>query len=392
MNKRIYLDHGATTPIRSEVFEEMTPYLQGNFGNPSSIHSFGRDARKAVEDAREQVGQAIGAYSDEILFTSGGTEADNLAIQGVAEKLKDKGKHIITSQIEHHAVLDTCEAMEKKGYEVTYLPVDNNGLLDPNNLKEAIRKDTILITIMHANNEVGTIQPIAELAKIAKEHDIVFHSDAVQTVGSIPVNVDELAVDLLSLSAHKMYGPKGIGALYIRKGTKLDKIFHGGAQERKIRPGTENVAGIVGLGKAISLAVSELELKSKKITALRDRLIKELTSIEDTQLNGHPEKRLPGNVNVSFEYIEGESLLLNLDMKGIAASSGSACTSGSLDPSHVLMAMGLSHQTAHGSLRLTLGKDNTEEEIEYVLEAIPEVINRLREMSSLWKGKEANYS
>lgn len=392
MTDKIYLDHGATTPMRREVFEEMTPYLQNVFGNPSSIHGFGREARKAVDEARDRVAKAINAESQEIIFTSGGTEADNIAIQGTAEKLANKGNHIITSQIEHHAVLDTCEAMEKKGYEVTYLPVDEYGLVSTEDLRSAIRENTILITIMHGNNEVGTIQPIQEFAEIAHKHNIVFHTDAVQTVGNVPIDVKELGMDMLSLSAHKIYGPKGIGALYVKKGTKLQRIMHGGAQERKIRPGTENMSGIVGLGKAIELATEELDTKSAQIQQLRDKLIAGLTEIEDSRLNGHPEQRLPNNVNVSFEYIEGESLLLNLDMKGIAASSGSACTSGSLDPSHVLMAMGLSHQTAHGSLRLTLGRDNTEEEIDYVIKTIPEIVNRLREMSSIWKGKEANYS
>ncbi len=392
MTDNIYLDHGATTPIRPEVFEEMSPYLQNLFGNPSSIHSFGREARKAVDEARERVANAINAKPDEMIFTSGGTEADNIAIQGTAEKLADKGNHIITSQIEHHAVLDTCEELEKKGYEVTYLPVDEYGLVSPENLQAALRDDTILVTIMHGNNEVGTIQPIKELAEIAHEKNIAFHTDAVQTVGNIPVDVKELDIDMLALSAHKFYGPKGIGVLYVKKGTKLSRIMHGGAQERKIRPGTENMPGIIGLGKAIELAVEEVETKSFQIQKLRDKLIAGLLEIEDSRLNGHPKHRLPNNVNISFEYIEGESLLLNLDMKGIAASSGSACTSGSLDPSHVLMAMGLSHQTAHGSLRLTLGRDNTEEEIDYVIETIPEIVNRLREMSSIWKGKEVNYS
>ncbi|ACB83900.1 cysteine desulfurase NifS [Natranaerobius thermophilus] len=391
MNK-IYLDHGATTPMREEVFETMKPYLQDNFGNPSSIHSFGREVRKAVDEAREQVANAINAQPEEIIFTSGGTESDNLAIQGVIEKIGDKGNHIITTQIEHHAVLDTCEAMEEKGYKVTYLPVDKYGLVNPKDLQEAINEDTVLITIMHGNNEVGTIQPIKELAEIAKDNDVYFHTDAVQTVGNIPIDVQDLGIDMLTLSAHKFYGPKGIGALYIKKGTKLQRVVHGGAQERKIRPGTENVPGIVGLGKAIELATEELDTKGKHIQKLRDKLIEGLSKVEDSRLNGHPERRLPNNVNMSFEYIEGESLLLNLDMKGIAASSGSACTSGSLDPSHVLMAMGLSHQTAHGSLRLTLGRDNTEEEIDYVIEAVPEIVNRLRDMSSIWKGKEANYS
>ena len=389
MTRKVYLDHGATTPVRSEVFEAMSPYLQNVYGNPSSIHAFGREGRKAIDDARDKVAEAIGAKPEEIYFTSGGTEADNIAIQGVTKKLRNKGQHIITSQVEHHAVLDTCEELEKEGFKVTYLPVDEHGMISPESLRNAIREDTILVTIMHANNEIGTIQPIQELAAISKEKGVLFHTDAVQTVGNMPVNVNELGVDLLALSAHKFNGPKGIGVLYVRKGTKVTRIIHGGAQEKKIRPGTENVAGIVGLGEAISLAVAEMSDTQAQTTRLRDKLIAGLTEIEDTRLNGHPEQRLPGNVNVSFQYIEGESMLLNLDMKGIAASSGSACTSGSLDPSHVLMAIGLDHQTAHGSLRLTLGHGNTEEDIDYVLKAIPEIVNKLRDMSSLWKGKEA---
>lgn len=386
--KSVYFDHGATTPMREEVLEAMLPFLKDKFGNPSSLHSFGREAKKHIDDAREKVASAIGAHPEEIIFTSGGTEADNLAIQGTVARLKDKGNHIITSQIEHHAVLDTCEAMEKQGYKVTYLPVDEYAMIDPNDLKEAITDDTILITIMHANNEVGTIQPIKEMAKIAKENNIPFHTDTVQTVGSYPVDVRELGVDMLSLSGHKLNGPKGVGALYIRKGSKIKKILHGGAQERKIRPGTENLPGIIGLGEATKLAVLELDKKIKETTYLRDKLIEGLSKIEYTRLNGHPTERLPGNANVSIEYVEGESLLLNLDMKGIAASSGSACTSGSLEPSHVLKAMGLDHQSAHGSLRFTIGRGNTEEDIDYLLDVIPEIVERLRSMSSIWSGKE----
>ena len=385
--KSVYLDHGATTPMREEVLEAMLPFLKDKFGNPSSLHSFGRESRKYIDDAREKVATAIGAHPEEIIFTSGGTEADNIAIQGTAKRLKNKGNHIITTQIEHHAVLDTCEAMEEKGFEVTYLPVDEYAMVNPEDLKEAIKDDTILVTIMHANNEVGTIQPIKELVKIAKEKNVTFHTDAVQTVGNYPVNVRDLGVDMLSLSGHKFNGPKGIGALYIKKGSKVKKIMHGGAQERKIRPGTEHLPGIVGLGEAIELATGEVDKKVKETTYLRDKLMNGLTRIEYTRLNGHSTERLPGNVNVSIEYVEGESLLLNLDMKGVAASSGSACTSGSLEPSHVLKAMGLDHQSAHGSLRFTIGRGNAEEDIDYVLDVIPEIVERLRSMSSVWRGQ-----
>ncbi len=388
MMRKVYLDHGATTPMREEVFEAMEPFLKDNFGNPSSLHSFGREVRKNVDNAREKVAKALGASPNEIFFTSGGTEADNLAIQGVARRLKDKGNHVITSQIEHHAALDTCKALEKEGFELTYLPVDEYGLLNPSDLEEAITDNTILVSIMHSNNEVGTVQPIKELSKIARGKNIFFHTDAVQSVGNYPLDVRDLEVDLLSLSGHKLNGPKGIGALYVKKGTKISRILHGGAQEKKLRPGTENVPAIVGLGEAIELAVNEVDKKVEYNTYLRDKLIDGLMKIEYTRLNGHPNKRLAGNVNVSIEYVEGESLLLNLDMKGIAASSGSACTSGSLEPSHVLIAMGLDHQSAHGSLRFTIGRGNTEEDIDYVLDVMPEIVTRLREMSSIWQGKE----
>lgn len=385
---RIYLDHGATTPLAKEVLEEMMPYLTDKFGNPSSIHSFGREARKAIEDAREKVAKAINADPGEIIFTGGGTEADNLAIKGIARGYRHKGNHIITSAVEHHAVLDACLALQKEGFEVTILPVDEYGMVSVEDVKKAITDKTILITIMHANNEVGTIQPIAEIGEIAKEKGIYFHTDAVQTVGKIPVDVKELKVDLLSLSAHKIYGPKGVGALYVRKGLKLEPLANGGGQERKRRPGTENVAGIVGLGKAIELAVAEMPREAERLIKLRDKLIKGvLEKIPYVKLNGHPQERLPHNANFSVEYIEGESMLLMLDMKGIAASSGSACTSGSLDPSHVLLAMGIPHEVAHGSLRLTLGKDNTEEQIDYVLEVLPGIVERLREMSPLYNQK-----
>ncbi|MBM7582284.1 cysteine desulfurase [Caldicoprobacter guelmensis] len=385
MQRRIYMDHAATTYTKQEVLDEMLPYFKEVYGNPSSVHSFGREARKAVDLARERTAAALNALPEEIYFTSGGTEADNWAIKGVAWANKDKGNHIITTSIEHHAVLHTCQYLEKMGFEVTYLPVDSYGLVYPEQVKEAITDKTILISVMFANNEIGTIEPIKEIGQIAREYGVYFHTDAVQAIGQIPVDVKEMNIDLLSLSAHKFYGPKGVGALYVRKGVKLHSFIHGGAQERNRRAGTENLPGIVGLGKAIELAVSNLEESSKRLTAMRDRLISGvLNTVENVRLNGHPTKRLPGNANFSFEFIEGESLLLSLDMKGIAASSGSACTSGSLDPSHVLLAIGLPHEIAHGSLRLTLGDDNTDEDIDYVLEVLPGIVQRLREMSPLF--------
>jgi len=389
MGKRIYVDHAATTPIRSEVLEEMMPYLTERFGNPSSIYSYGREAKKAIEEAREKVAKAIGADPLEIYFTGSGTEADNWAIIGTAFANRNKGNHIITSSVEHHAVLHTCEYLEKQGFSVTYLPVDEFGMVKLETLKKSINDRTILVTIMHANNEIGTIQPIKEIGEFLKEKDITFHTDAVQTVGKIPVNVKDLKVDMLSLSAHKIYGPKGIGALYIRKGIKIHPYIHGGAQERKRRAGTENVAGIVGLGKAIELAISNMEGQREYLTSLRDKLIKGIQEkIPYVRINGHPTQRLPHNVNMCFEFIEGESLLLNLDMKGICASSGSACTSGSLEPSHVLLAIGLPHEIAHGSLRLTLGKDNTQEDVDYILEVLPQIVNKLRDMSPLFNQRK----
>jgi len=386
MERIIYFDHAATTPVKPEVLETMLPFFTEKFGNPSTIYSYGRESKKYIEDARDKVAKALGAQSKEIFFTGSGTEADNWAIKGVAYANRKKGNHIITSAIEHHAVLHACNFLEKEGFEVTYLPVDKDGLIDPEQVREAIRPETILISIMYANNEIGTIQPISEIGKIAKEKGIIFHTDAVQAVGSINVNVDDLNVDLLSLSAHKFYGPKGVGALYVRRGTKITSFLHGGAQERGRRASTENVPGIIGLGKAIELATSNLEENTKYVKRLRDRIIEEvLNTIPYVRLNGHREKRLPGNVNFSFEFIEGESLLLMLDMRGIAASSGSACTSGSLDPSHVLLAIGLPHEIAHGSLRITLGPDNTDEEIDYFLSILPEIVGRLREMSPLYE-------
>lgn len=380
----IYLDHAATTSLRPEVLEAMLPYLTQEFGNASSVYGWGRRAHQALDRSRDTVGRLLGARSEEIIFTSGGSEADNLAIKGVAWAYQTKGKHIITSAIEHHAVLDTVLWLEQKGFEVTILPVDGEGFVNPQDVQNALRSDTILVSIMHANNEVGTIQPIEEIGAIVREHGALFHTDAVQTAGILDLNVEELKVDLLSLSAHKFYGPKGVGALYVRKGARLDPLIHGGAQEKRRRAGTENVAGIVGLAKAFELAQEEREEATWHLVRLRDQLLQGLQAIPHTKVNGSLKQRLPNNVNVCFQFIEGESLLLNLDLKGIAASSGSACTSGSLDPSHVLLAMGLSHEIAHGSLRLTLGRENTEEQIGYVLREIPDIVERLRAMSPLY--------
>jgi len=384
--RRIYLDHAATTKPRPEVVEAMLPLLTDNYGNPSSIYSLGREAKRAVEEAREQVAAVLGAKPEEIYFTSGGSEADNLALQGVAWANERKGKHIITSSIEHHAVYDTCKFLQKRGFEITFVGVDHYGRVNPQEVAEAIREDTILISIMHANNEVGTIQPIAEIGEIARSRGVLFHTDAVQTVGAIPVNVNDLNCDLLSLSAHKFYGPKGVGVLYARKGTRFVPHIYGGAQERGRRAGTENTAGFVGLAKAITLAEEERERVQPRIKELRDRLRDGiLARVDEVILTGHPEERLPNNLSLCFRYVEGEALLLNLDLQGIAASSGSACTSGSLEPSHVLLAMGLEHEIAHGSLRLTLGRENTAEEIDYVVEAVATAVEKLREMSPLYE-------
>lgn len=383
--RRVYFDHSATTPIRSEVAEEMQKNLTDYFGNPTSLHFFGRVVRKALEEAREKVANSIGAKPEEIVFTSGGTEADNMAIHGVAMSNKNRGNHIITSSIEHHAVLNTVKALGKQGFTVTILPVDKYGMVSVDDLANAITDKTVLISIMHASNEVGTIQPIHELATLAHEKGIIFHTDAVQSMGKIPVNVDDLGVDLLTISAHKIYGPKGVGALYIRKGTRWrQSLFHGGAQERLRRAGTENVPGIIALGKACELIVEDLENESANLAGLRDKLIKEiLDNITHTRLTGHPTMRLPNHASFCFEFIEGESMLLSMDMKGVAASSGSACTSGSLEPSHVLLAMGIPHELAHGSIRITLGRDNTEEDIDYFIEILPPIVERLRAMSPL---------
>jgi cysteine desulfurase len=384
--KRIYLDYAATTPTHPEVMKAMLPYFTESFGNPSSIHSYGQEAKDAVERARSKVAALIGAKGEEIVFTGSGTEADNFALKGVALSRQAKGNHIITSSIEHHAVLETCKFLEKQGFSITYLPVDGYGMVDPNNVKKAITKKTILISIMHANNECGTIEPLAEIGNIAREAEIYFHTDAVQTAGRIPLHVDNSNIDLISMSAHKLYGPKGVGALYIRKGTRISSFMHGGNQERGRRASTENVPGIVGFGKAAEIAEKEMLEEAQKLTALRDRLIEGiLTGIEYTQLNGHPVKRLPNNVNVSINYVEGESVLLNLDMDGICASTGSACSSEDLEPSHVLMAMGLTHLQAHTSVRFTLGKWTTEEEINKVLEVLPGIVSKLRAMSPLMK-------
>lgn len=382
-NMTIYMDNSATTPVRKEVVEEMIPYLTENFGNPSSVYDLGKTSKHAVEKARKRVAYAIGAEENEIYFTSGGTESDNWAIKGIAFANRNKGKHIITSSIEHHAVLHACKWLEGQGFEVTYLPVDKYGMVSPEDLKNAIRDDTILISIMLANNEIGTIQPVDEIGKIARENRIYFHTDAVQAIGHVPIDVQKMNIDLLSLSGHKFQGPKGCGALYIRKGTKIETLLHGGAQERKRRAGTENVPAIAGLGKAIELAVGEIGESDKTLLEMRERLIKDLLKIPKTHLNGHPIKRLANNVNVTFEYIEGESLLLLLNAKGVFASTGSACNSSSLEPSHVLTACGVPHEIVHGSLRLSLGKMNTQEDVNRILEVLPEIVQKLRNMSPL---------
>ncbi len=383
--KRIYMDNAATTRVTEPVAQAMLPYLTEVFGNPSSVHAFGRDARRALDNARAQVAAALNAKPNEIYFTGCGTESDNWAIRGTAYARRDKGNHIITTAIEHHAVLHTCEQLEKEGFKITYLPVDEEGLISLDDLKAAITPETILITVMTANNEIGTIQPIKEIGAIAKEHGIRFHTDAVQAIGSVRMDVKEMNIDMLSISGHKFHAPKGVGVLYIRNGVRLERLIQGGAQERTQRAGTENLASIVALGKAIELANANIEEHNAKLTAMRDRLIDGiLSTIPETRLNGHRTKRLPGNVNVSVRYIEGEALLLSLDLKGIAASSGSACTSGSLDPSHVLLAIGLPHEIAHGSLRLSLSEENTMEEVEYVITTLKEIVDRLRAMSPLY--------
>ena len=386
--QRVYLDYAATTPCDPEVIKAMEPYFFEKFGNASSIHSFGQEAKKAIEDSRQALASFLGAEPSEIVFTSGGTESNNFAIKGVVYALEKKGNHIITTAIEHHAVIEPCKFLDKRGFKVTYVPVDKYGLVSPEDIKRAITDKTILISVMHANNEIGTIQPVAEIGKIAKEKGIYFHTDAVQTLGHIPVNVDEMNVNLLSLSAHKFYGPKGVGALYIRKGTRIERFLHGGDQENGRRASTHNASGIVGLGKAIELCRDKMEKEAKFQISLRDKLIKEIPNkISEVSLNGHPTLRLPNNVNFSIKYIEGESILLNLDMLGIACSTGSACTSSSLEPSHVLLAIGLAHEIAHGSLRITLGRWTQESDISYLLENLPKIVEKLRAMSPLYEKK-----
>lgn len=386
MKKLIYLDNAATTKTAPEVVEAMLPYFSDHFGNPSSVYSLAAESKKAVTEAREIIAGALGAKAEEIYFTAGGSEADNWALKSAAECYQNKGKHIITTKIEHHAVLHTCEWLEKQGFEVTYLNVDENGVVKLEELKKAIRPDTILISVMFANNEIGTLEPIKEIGEIAREKGILFHTDAVQAFGQLPINVDEYYIDMLSSSGHKLNGPKGIGFLYIRKGLKLRSFIHGGAQERKRRAGTENVPGIVGFGKAVERAVSTMEERTKEERKLRDYLIdRVLKEIPYTRLNGHRTNRLPNNANFSFQFIEGESLLIMLDMEGICGSSGSACTSGSLDPSHVLLAIGLPHEIAHGSLRLTLNEEITREDLDFVVEQLKRIIERLRSMSPLYE-------
>ncbi|HHW75209.1 MAG TPA: cysteine desulfurase NifS [Firmicutes bacterium] len=382
----VYLDHGATSPLREEVLEAMLPFLKERYGNPSSLHSPGRVIRQAVEEAREKTALALGAEPDEIFFTSGGTESNNIAIRGAARARRSKG-HLITTSIEHHAVLDVCKGLAEDGFSVTYLPVDRYGLVSLEMVEKALRPDTFMISIMMANNEVGTIEPVAEIGALARERGVLFHTDAVQAVGQIPLDLRELKIDLLTLSAHKFNGPKGVGALYVRRGTPVAPLYDGGGQEKALRPGTENVPGIVGLARALELAVEELPEKTRHLLALRRRLIEGLLAMDDTVLNGHPTARLPGNVNVSFNYIEGEALLLGLDLEGIAASSGSACTAGSPEPSHVLLAMGLGHQLARGSLRLTLGRENSDACLDHLFSVLPPLVERLRKMSALYPGQ-----
>ncbi|MGG7144952.1 cysteine desulfurase NifS [Clostridium nigeriense] len=384
--KNVYMDYAATTFVKPEVLDEMMPFFTEKYGNPSSFYGISRETKMAIDNARGRVAKALNCDQNEVYFTGGGSEADNWAIKGIASAHRKKGNHIITTKIEHHAVLHTCEYLEKQGFEVTYLNVDKEGFIDLEELKNAITDKTILVSIMFANNEIGTIQPVKEIGEICRERKVLFHTDAVQAVGNIPIDVKDMNIDLLSLAGHKIYGPKGIGALYIRKGVRIDNLIHGGGQERARRAGTENTASIVGLGKAIELATDNLEEHNKRLTILRDKLIDGLLKVPHTRLNGpRGDKRLPGNSNITFEFIEGESILLSLDFEGVCASSGSACTSGSLDPSHVLLAIGLPHELAHGSLRLTLGDGSTEEDVNYVLEVVPPIIERLRNMSPLWE-------
>lgn len=385
MKRFVYADNAATTPVSQTVLSAMLPYYTEKYGNPSSLYAVGREAKKALEEARENVANHLGSLPNEIFFTSGGSEADNWAIKGVAHELAKKGKkHIITSKFEHHAVLHTTEALEKEGFEVTYLEVYENGIVKPEDVEKAIREDTALVTIMYANNEIGTIQPISEIGAICKKHGVLFHTDAVQAVGNVKINVKEENIDLLSLSGHKLHAPKGVGALYVRRGIRLPNLISGGAQERGKRAGTENVAGIVALSVAMDEAYANLDERNARLIRMRDRLIEGASKIERSRLNGDAVKRLPGNFNMCFEGIEGESLLLKLDFAGICASSGSACTSGSLDPSHVLLAIGLPHEIAHGSLRISFSDQNTEEDVDYILEVLPGIVSYLRDISPLW--------
>lgn len=387
MEKRfIYADNAATTKVSEPVLKAMMPYFTEQYGNASSIYELGRSAKKALETARETVAKSIGAEPSEIYFTSCGSESDNWAIRSVCERLAAKGKkHIITSVFEHHAILHTCQALEKNGFEVTYLPVYENGIVKPEDVKNAIREDTAIVTIMYANNEIGTIQPVEEIAAICREKGVIFHTDAVQAVGHVKIDVHAQGIDMLSISGHKIHAQKGVGALYVRKGIPMTNLIYGGAQERNKRAGTENLPAIVGFAKAMELANTDIEERGRKTAVLRDRLIEGILKLPHTRLNGDREKRLPGTVNISIEGVEGESLLLMLDMNGICASSGSACTSGSLDPSHVLLALGLKHEVAHGSLRLSINEDTTDEDVDYILEVVPKVVNRLRDMSPLWE-------
>jgi len=379
--KRIYLDHAATTPVDPKVMQAMKPFFNKKYGNASTLYRLGQEAKQALDHARSQVANVLQAKSDEIIFTSGGTESDNFALKGIAFANRNKGKHIITTQIEHHAILEPCNWLEKQGFEITYLPVDRYGLVDLNRLEDAIRKDTLLVSIMFANNEIGTIEPIEDVGKLCREHDVYFHTDAVQAIGKVPIDVNGMSIDLLSMSSHKIYGPKGVGALYVREEVKIDPLLHGGGQEGNFRSGTENVAGIVGFGAACELTKKEMPKEPERQAKLRDRLIKNVLKIENSHLNGHPTGRVPNNANFWFAFIEGESLILRLDMEGIEASTGSACSSKSLEPSHVLIGIGLKREETRGSLRLTLGRQNTKEDIDYVSEVLPQVVEKLREIS-----------
>ncbi|MFH0931696.1 MAG: cysteine desulfurase NifS [Candidatus Zixiibacteriota bacterium] len=390
MDRKIYLDHNATTPVHAEVLEAMLPFYKEGFGNASSIHSFGREAKVALEESREKIAKLLNVDPLEIYFTSGGTESDNLAIKGIAWANRKKGNHIITSQIEHHAILESCKFLEREGFEVTYLPVDNYGLVDPDELKKNIKKETILVSIMYTNNEVGTIEPIEELSKITRENGVYFHTDAVQSTGKIKIDVNKLNVDLLSLSAHKFYGPKGVGAIYIKRGVRLTPLAHGGHHEKARRAGTENVPGIVGLAKALETANRDMEKEDKRLKNLSKRFFEKIKEkISDVYLNGHPELRIPNTLNLSFKGVEGESIILSLDLKGIAVASGSACTSGSLEPSHVLSAMEVPPDLAQSSLRFSFGRSNTIDDIDYVVEVLPEIVSRLRAMSPIYQKEKA---